>query len=215
MSEHEEKTPSQDDAVYQGRFEFVGEHLSLDFANTLGGLRGGKTEEFLREYADLVAWGQQAGILSDNDRQRLIAEAGRHPSEVQVVLARAVTLREAIYRLFAAVIRRQSPSGDDVSVLNAELALSLVHRSIVANVDGFDWRWEQSPSSLDAVLWPVSIAAADLLISGERRRLRECASEQCSWLFLDQTRNHSRRWCDMKGCGNQAKVRRYRRRQRE
>jgi len=215
MVENDRKSLPQRETAYQGRFEFVGEHLSLDFANTLGGLRGGKVEEFLQDYTDLVAWGRQAGILTADDGQRLVVAAKQYPADAQAVLERARMLREAIYRLFAAVIRQQLSSSDDISALNAELALALVHRSIVAGEDGFAWGWDYALPALDAVLWPVSIAAAELLITNQHQHIRECSSEQCSWLFLDLTRNHSRRWCDMKGCGNQAKVRRYRQRRQE
>jgi predicted RNA-binding Zn ribbon-like protein len=68
---------------------------------------------------------------------------------------------------------------------------------------------------LDDALWAVARSAADLLISETTlAHLRECAAETCGWLFLDRSKNGSRRWCDMKVCGNRAKVRRFRRRAR-
>jgi predicted RNA-binding Zn ribbon-like protein len=62
----------------------------------------------------------------------------------------------------------------------------------------------------DAVLTPVVRAAVDLLTSKTAGRLGICADSTCAWVFLDTTRGRTRRWCDMKACGNRNKVRRFR-----
>ena len=74
----------------------------------------------------------------------------------------------------------------------------------------FDLEWDPDGSSLERPLWPIVRSAAELLTSGELARVHKCASDRCGWLFVDRSKNHSRRWCDMKECGNVAKVRRYR-----
>jgi len=77
---------------------------------------------------------------------------------------------------------------------------------------GFVWSWDADTPELDRPLWPIVRSAAELLTSPERELVKRCASDTCLWLFLDRTKNHARRWCDMKVCGNRAKVRRHRRR---
>jgi predicted RNA-binding Zn ribbon-like protein len=76
---------------------------------------------------------------------------------------------------------------------------------------GFRWGWDEESDSLTKVLWPVAKAAADLLTSEGHalKRLHQCAASDCGWLFIDMSRNHSRRWCDMSNCGNVAKARRH------
>ena len=64
------------------------------------------------------------------------------------------------------------------------------------------------------MLWPIALSAASVFGSDEVSRLKQCGGASCGWLFLDTTRNHSRQWCRMADCGNVAKVRRFRRRQR-
>ena len=64
-------------------------------------------------------------------------------------------------------------------------------------------------ASLESVLWAVTRAAVDLLLSEELEHLRICDSDACAWLFLDRTKNHRRRWCDMKICGNRVKAKRH------
>ena len=92
---------------------------------------------------------------------------------------------------------------------------SVGHKFLMAGKSGLNLTHAEPFADFtpDAILWPVAVAAADLLTTRDHPLLRECASDECSWLYLDTTRNHSRRWCDMKGCGNKAKVRRYRQRQ--
>ena len=207
------------------RFEFIGGHLALDFANTLGGRRGGSTQELVATYADLVTWGLQAGILVPDEAQRLLHAALLDPADAVMVLERAHRLREAIYALVVARMHADATHSADLALLNSELARALAHRRVMTGATGIVWTWDWREEHLgegsdthtnlvlDAILWPVAVAAADLLTMRDYPPVRQCASDECSWLYLDTTRNHSRRWCDMKGCGNKAKVRRYRQRQ--
>lgn len=211
--------------VADERFAFIGGHLALDFANTLGGQRGGRTHELIDTYADLVTWGLQTGTIGSDEAERLGHVAQRDPAGAVLVLERAHRLREAIYALVMATTRGDAVPAADLAVLNGELAQALVHRRVTTSPTGTAWTWDWRAVgvsggheghmilALDALLWPVAIAAAELLTMRDHPPLRQCASDECSWLYLDTTRNHSRRWCDMKGCGNKAKVRRYRQRQ--
>jgi predicted RNA-binding Zn ribbon-like protein len=128
-----------------------------------------------------------------------------------------VALREAIYEIFTALLTGAEPAADDLAILNAELAHALAHMALAYTPDGFAWQWRGATRAVDAmdgILWRVARSAADLLLSPTALAMRQCASESCGWLFIDTTRNRSRRWCDMRGCGNRAKVRRHRARQR-
>jgi len=99
-----------------------------------------------------------------------------------------------------------------VELLNRELALARAHEHLAFSAGRFQLAWPANPDALDQVLWPVVRSAAELLTGDELPRVAQCAGELCGWLFLDTTRNRSRRWCDMADCGNLAKVRRFRRR---
>ncbi len=192
----------------------VGGRLCLDFANTVGSHAGELPNEHLRGYRDLVAWSRHAGILTDADERRLLAAAEGRPDEAGVVLERAVSLREAIYRIFSAVAAGRVPAEADLETLNVALARALAHARIVSAAAGFAWAWRDEHGALDRMLWPVARSAADLLTVGELDRVRECANDPCGWLFLDLSRNRSRRWCDMQDCGNRIKARRHYQRRR-
>lgn len=197
-----------DDAADQ--FNLVAGAACLDFINTVGGQRADRAREYLSTYVALMRWGQQAGVLSFEEAGRLTNMARSHPDEARAVLRRAVTLREALYCIFTALLAGTDPAAPDVAVLNAELAHAHRHMVLAHTADGFCWQWTGNEHALDAVLWRVTRSAADLLLAPMKESVRQCASETCDWLFLDATRNRSRRWCDMRGCGNRAKVRRHR-----
>jgi predicted RNA-binding Zn ribbon-like protein len=95
-----------------------------------------------------------------------------------------------------------------MATINAELATAGTHLRVVESDGGFGWGWEDG-DALDRVLWPVARAAAELLVAGDLSRIGQCAGEECQWLYVDTSRNHSRRWCDMNDCGNRAKARRH------
>jgi predicted RNA-binding Zn ribbon-like protein len=117
-------------------------------------------------------------------------------------------LRDAIFRIFAASALERAPERDHLMTLNSVLAEALKHARVVRSPEGFVWSWAEE-DSLDQLLWPVARSAADLLTSDELTRTRECGGPACTWLFMDTSKNRSRRWCAMKGCGNRAKSRRH------
>ncbi len=193
------------------------ERLCLDFANTVNWHASEHPVEELPDYADLVAWALKIGLLTEPDAQRLKRQAARRPDEAQAVLQRAHTLREAIYRLLAARARQETWDPADLDLINAEMPVALAHSRLASTPAGFALRWPAEPDALDRVLWPVTCSAADLLTQPDLlARVGECADDRgCGYLFLDLTKNRSRRWCDMKDCGNRAKARRHYARQKE
>jgi predicted RNA-binding Zn ribbon-like protein len=196
--------------AHEVTFELVGGRLSLDFVNTFDGSRDtGNGREKLTSYADLVSWSRQAGVITEGEAKSLLREAARRPREAAEVLEQAIALRETIYRIFRAVIRGRSPDKADLATLNAALSRALAQSQVVRQGEGFVWDWSRDDDAMDRLLWPVVRSAAELLTSEELTRARECGGDECTWLFMDTSKNRSRRWCDMKGCGNRAKSRRH------
>jgi predicted RNA-binding Zn ribbon-like protein len=190
-------------------FGLAGLRLCLDFANTLDGRFTAHPRESLTDYAALVSWSQQAGILAEDTARCLAEESARQQVAAAMVVERAMALREALYRIFSAVARQRSPQTADLGCLNAILGEALAALRITPTAEGFAWDWTGDKQGLDCLLWPIAQSAAALLTSGALRTVRECAGPDCGWLFLDTSRNHRRRWCDMKACGNRAKARRH------
>lgn len=189
--------------------------VCLDFANTVSGTRE-QPHEALFGYADLLTWCGAAGVMTDADTARLAAAAASAPGAAATAFARAIALREAIYRLFSAIAASRPIPPVELALLNDELATARAALRLVARPDGFTWVWPTPPGKprLDRPLWPLAHAAAALLTGDDLARVRECDGATCAWLFIDHSRNHSRRWCDMADCGNRAKAQRHRQRQR-
>jgi predicted RNA-binding Zn ribbon-like protein len=192
----------------------IGGELCLDFTNTVSGTRWTESQDYLVDYGVLVEWSRQAGLITQEESERLAGEAEGQPEQAQAVHARAIELREAIFRIFSSLQEGGEANPADVEILNQELSRSLGRACLVQNAGECRWDWDHEPLTLDVMLGPIARSAADLLTSDEIPLVRECANDECSWLFLDRSRNHSRQWCDMKSCGNVVKVRRYRARKR-
>ena len=194
-------------------FEFDAGRLCLDFANTLGDRPDVQPhEETLHSYADLVAWSEAAGLVSGDEAAEFARAAARHPVGADSAFAQAIALREAIYRVFAAVAAEAESPADDLATVNAAIAEAMARARLVPAGGHFHWEWEREPSALGGLLRPVAWSAAELLTAEELHRVHECAGPDCGWLFLDMSKNGSRRWCSMETCGNRAKARRHRER---
>jgi len=183
----------------------------LDFVNTVGGDREGISEEKIVTYADLVGWAALAGVLDGETAALMLSAAMADPVAADKALTRAKEFREALHGILLARVRGQVPPARAVESLNRRVADAMSHATLTMEGDLYRWRWPGS--ALDLAIWPICYDAAELLQSASLRRLHVCSGEICGWLFLDMTKNGSRRWCAMRGCGNRAKTRRYRGRQ--
>jgi len=190
------------------KYDLVGGRLCLDFCNTTSDRRG-YPEERLETYADVVGWGWRAGILNTEEAARLSRLGSRSPTEALGVWERALRLREALTSIFAAVAEARRIRPGSLDVLNDELAGAMARSQVVPTDTGFTWLWAEGGRALDCVLWPVARSAADLMTDGPLSAIRRCEGRGCGWLFLDTSRNRTRRWCDMRICGNRAKARRH------
>ncbi len=192
------------------RFEFSGGALCLDFVNTLNGRKLALLRDDLRSYSDLISWARQAGVLHPSDVRELESASQHFSSRANSALNKARDLRETIYRIFSAIAAEKRPADDDLKSINDVLVEALRHSRIVRRDGGYSRSWsEPRGADLESPLWPVAHSAAELLTSPDIHRVRECASETCAWLFLDKSKNRTRRWCDMKVCGNREKARRH------
>lgn len=190
-------------------FEFVGGHPALDFANTVAWTTLGMVNERLRSFADLADWGRTAALLSPAETDALLAQATREPARAAEALARARALRGALHDLFSAVSHGAPPTAACLALLDDTLHESLAHLHLHPAEGAFVWAHDDDESALDAITRRVAWRAAQLLTSEALARVRACAGADCGWLFLDTTKNRSRRWCSMRDCGSRAKARRY------
>ena len=190
--------------------ELAGGALALDFANTVGGTHVRPTHDHLRSYGDMASFAVLAGGLPPSVAKRLAERAERDPKRAAAVYELGIALRESIWAVFSALASGESPRDSDLALIGDAAAAGAARSRLVYDRDGVGWSLPSDGEELERPLWDIARSAADLLTSAEDRdRVKECASTTCEWVFLDRSRNHSRRWCDMSDCGNRAKARRF------
>ena len=189
---------------------FKGGYLALDFTNTVHNSNAKQVRDEVAGYPDLVVWSRRAGITSAADEHGLLEAGRKHPRKAAGVVSEARKLRKLIYQVFLAVAERHRPKPTLVKQLEKRWMEAMEHASLVAGPEGFDWSWApRTGVRMDQMLWPIARSAMELLTSPDCRRIHLCNARDCTWLFLDKTKNKSRRWCDMESCGNREKARRH------
>ena len=186
---------------------FIGGALCLDFANTVSGSSKDRSRSRLTRYDELLSWSLAAGALDAADAAALLRQAESDQRRAANLLARALSLREALFRIFSALAAGGTAAEADLQALNRELRGAMKQLAVAPQAEVFAWRWSAVTADLASPLWPVARSAADLLTGPELALLRECG--RCCWLFLDRSKNKRRRWCSMDVCGNRAKSQRH------
>ena len=190
--------------------ELVGGALCLDFVNTINS-RVHPEHDYLMQYSDVAGWANKVGILTSAQLNQLQKRAKQKGGEAENALRAARTLRELLYRLFSNATKGSEPSKKDMRALVTSYGAAISHGKFLKKDNHYTTIWKVD-STFKAVLWPIIHSAGELLLSDELSQVKECPG--CGWLFLDTSKNQSRRWCSMNTCGARDKMRRYHKRQR-
>lgn len=187
-----------------------GNATALDFVNTVHSRVEADPHEYLQTYADLARWARDGELVSAREFRVLTETAKSRPQQANRAIRRAVKLRELLFKLFLTLSQDGEPAKSDLEAFNKWLASALSRRRIRRVGGRLQWSWEQEADALDRPLWPVVLSAAEILAGDQRRYLKECSPpDGCGWIFLDASKNRTRKWCNMRTCGNNAKARRY------
>jgi predicted RNA-binding Zn ribbon-like protein len=182
--------------------------LCLDFSNTVEWRKSSKREDELEGLESVVKWSTRHGLVGGREATSL-ANMAKDERIAESSFRKALKLRETLYQIFSSVARGEGPDEESMRALNQFLSEAPANSKVVLKEGRFELGWDSAGGFEGWVLWPIAKSAADLLTSDQLGRLRECANVEdgCGWLFLDKTRNKTKRWCDMDTCGNRAKVR--------
>lgn len=189
--------------------ELVGGVLCLDFANTVNS-RLSPEHDYLTQHSDLVGWATKLGILSPAQSNQLQKRASQNAKEAESALLAARTLRELLYRLFSSAAKGSEPDKKDLEIFVVFFGESISRGQFTKKETHYTTTWNVD-QAFDALLWPIIHSAGELLLSERLSQVKECPG--CGWLFLDTSKNQSRRWCSMNTCGARDKMRRYHKRQ--
>jgi predicted RNA-binding Zn ribbon-like protein len=181
--------------------------LAIDFVNTVDWRGRARPDENLHAYRDLLRWGLAHGAVDRDAARRLLAWSEAHPGLARRALERAIAMRESLAALFQAVARGRPAPPAAIARLEEACRSAWEARRLVATPDGARWAWREADP--DRPARAAALDAERLLVAADRPPLKECAGEDCGWLFLDTSRTRRRRWCSMESCGNRAKARRF------
>jgi predicted RNA-binding Zn ribbon-like protein len=202
-------------------FDLCGGHPALDFVNSLDNrYRDDGPNEMLNSYADVLRFLSETHLLEP--RQARVLSKSVTEQAAERVLHSVRALREAGAAVLYSTVAGEPPPSADLRMLEKYFLEANRHRELHWNRTdppagassrsaqaGLTWRWGRYESEPDLPVWILANAVSDILLTDQMAHVRTCAVHTCRWLFLDTSKNHSRRWCNMKVCGNRMKARRF------
>jgi predicted RNA-binding Zn ribbon-like protein len=190
-----------DGGDYNGTYKLVGEEISFDFINTISWPGTEWEHDWLDKAGNFILWAVAAGIIN-NSKAKLFA--AKPKAWLNKEMKYVCTIRQDLTNVLTPLAFNKNPSDDAIKKLNV-----LIHQiNDYRNIDfkKHTWVWNDA-LSFKEVLAPVVWNAGQVLTEADHTRIRHCPS--CNWLFYDNTKNKSRRWCDMQDCGSRDKSLRY------
>lgn len=199
-------TSAKSPPAFRG-LSLVSGHPALDLVNTIKYRGADDPQNRLAEFADVVEWALTAGLITDAESNGLKEE-----QDGAALLGRTLALREALWSLFnreqvttKCFARALATLEKAITSLRPKVTIDpqtgILHRQIVV----------QTPKDLIA---RIVDSIADLLTRRDDFLIKTCDGCDCDWLFVDRTKARRRRWCDTRTCGNLARARDFRNKQR-
>jgi predicted RNA-binding Zn ribbon-like protein len=187
--------------------DLTGGAACLDFVNTA--LEFDEPVERLHTYNDLLIFTRRLSLVDTNTLATLDQLAQEDPGQAERVLLKARQVRQSMLTIFEAVVKGklEEVTDSDLKTFNEHINDALVKRGFFRQADKLALNWECSQRELLQVVWIFSLSAYELLTTQDQKLIKQCGA--CAWFFLDTTKNHRRKWCDMQGCGTNEKARRY------
>jgi predicted RNA-binding Zn ribbon-like protein len=165
----------------------------------------------LAGYGDLLRFVEESGLLQRS--QARVLNKIITPEAAARALQATHELREATAAVFYESLAGKRPQQQDLRLLEKYFSNASRHRELLwqpgPTPAGLAWSWSRHASDPELPVWVLALSVSDILLSPDMARVRTCGIDTCRWLFLDTSKNHTRRWCNMKVCGNRMKARRF------
>jgi predicted RNA-binding Zn ribbon-like protein len=185
-----------------------GGDLSLDFTNTIDDRLEEPNHDYLHTYFDLVNWAHFANGIGLKIKEKLLTLGEKNKHEASKVFTNAIVLREAMYIFIQSMLNQKDIPSDEIAIINQTIAAAYSNLELNQQDDMVTLEWSYENIALESILWPIIRAFVELITSEEKLdRIKQCPN--CGWVFIDESKNKSRRWCSMETCGNRVKARRY------
>jgi len=197
---------------YISKLPFLGGNLSLDFVNTVHDRHEDPLHDLLQNYWDLVTWVHVADAINDSQKESLLQAGRENQRKADQIYKDSLQLREAFYDFVVNMGSRVEISLARMQLINHWLSRAFSNLELTQSDNRFVLDWKEENFGLESVLWPIIKSFAELITTDEPNRIKQCSN--CGYLFLDSSKNKSRRWCSMEICGNRVKARRHARKTR-
>jgi predicted RNA-binding Zn ribbon-like protein len=190
-------------------FDLTSGRLCLDFVNTVDYRRRSQSGERLTGFAELLAFGEQAGVLSASESRKLRRDGRENPRAASALFQRSVVIREMMFRILSGVAAHHKVSEVDVEAFNALVRTCIASCLVMPGEGKSAWQWLDQRGDADRLIGKIVRSAVELLTSDDIHCVKKCAGDNCDWLFMDDSRSQNRRWCEMRTCGSRQKARAY------
>ena len=184
-----------------------GGDICFDFINTVNTRRKGVDFEYLSSYDTFLDWCEKTALCTTKQRRQLKKYAQQHSMEKAKSLESVIRLRETLYALFSEIASKQTVGETILHSFNTYLHTCFKQIEIKVQNGKFSLAYKKIDENLLFPTWPIIYAAYKMLLSDQLDRVKECYN--CGWIFLDQTKNGQRKWCNPSTCGSVEKSRRY------
>ena len=191
------------------RRDIIGRHAALDFVNTVSHWTTERVDR-IGGFDGLADWAKLAGVADQATQDKLKKATKADPAAAQRIYAKADKLRDALWRIFSAVGSGSRVDESDLAHLAEWARKAARYSELRQHEAGFVRQWTRAAPMLELPLLVIAQSAEELLERGPIDRLHICGGNDCEWMFLDLSKNRSRRWCDMATCGNETKVKNFR-----
>ncbi len=186
-----------------------GGRLCFDFVNTVHSRKEPASEvhEYLNSYQALILWSDKTDMIPAERQKKLKALAVENPSQAEAVLQKVIRIREVMYHLFSAMAAGVEPGKKTLQHFNAAIRQMLSRLKFTIGTHQAALSWQNDRLELEEPLWHVLKSAFEVLVQEDTDRIKECG--HCGWLFLDETKNNKRKWCNPHSCGSIVKAKNY------
>ena len=181
-----------------------GSALCLDFVNTIHDRINEPERDYWITPVHLLQWALKAGCIMPKDYEALLKNIESSPEQAPKLLKESIRLRALLYSIFYPLSLGKKMAGEDLDAFNVILSKCLSHLRLKAHDKSVSQNWQFKPGDSMIIMVPVTYSAYELLLSDKLDRIKECSN--CGWLFLDTTKNGTRRWCSMSTCGSIVKA---------
>lgn len=181
------------------QFDHIGGHPLIDFVNTEI-MRGGQRIDLLANNADIAAWLLDVGLVTE-----AVFQFNWHDDPT--LMAHVCTFRQQMREMLATIVAEQPVAEKTVEAINEWLNHWQGQPKLISLDDAFKTTFDFVFTKTEQILARLAAEAADFLTTADLSYVKRCGNDECIRYFLDTSKNHSRRWCSMEGCGNRMKAR--------